>query len=238
MKWIGLLVLLWTASVSGETLEFTAPLQASQIMDIYASIHGQVRHISVQVGDSVAVGDTLAWLDNDESRLVEAAARISYQKMNSRLKRAEKVYAKGGISTQELESLQYDTEAARIRWKRALLDRHRTVIRSPMTGIVAECLIQNGNLASPQIRLFQIMVPDTLKADIFIPADKVDFVQPEQVVTAKVISSPDLLIQGKIMRISPVINPESGTCKALVIFPDAGNSIKPGTVVKVKFPNK
>ena len=36
------------------------------------------------------------------------------------------------------------------------------------------------------------------------------------------------------MRISPVLDPESGTCAVLAVFPGAGRRTKPGTMARVE----
>ena len=205
---------------------------------MYAAISVAVQRVAVQEGDTVAVGDTLVLLDATELRLIERSTRIALQKSHAQLSRAEQLHAKGGISTQTLESLQYDTEQARIRWQRAVLDLNRATILAPTAGIIAESHIQPGDLTTTRMLLFTVIGPDTLKAVLFIPADQLASIHLDQPVTASLLADSSQTITGTITHISPVINPESGTCSAVALFPDTSNTIKPGTVARVHINEK
>ncbi len=72
--------------------------------------------------------------------------------------------------------------------------------------------------------LFTIINPKDLKAELFIPSDQLTEIHLNQPVTASSLADSTKTINGTITHISPVINPESGTCRALAIFPGAGRS--------------
>ncbi len=73
--------------------------------DVHAGLTAQVQRVCVKQGDRVAAGDTLAMLDDGTLRLSETAVRVAYEKVKSRLKRAEQMQARGLISAQQLEDL-------------------------------------------------------------------------------------------------------------------------------------
>ena len=189
-------------------------------------------------GDTVAIGDTLALLDDIELQLIERSAQIAYQKDQNQLSRTEKLHAQGGISTQDLETLQYDTEQARIRWQRAGLDLDHATILAPATGIIAECHTHADDLTTPRMHLFTIIAPDDLKATLFVPVDQLASIHMDQPVTALSLADSTQIINGIIVRVSPIIDPESGTCRVLAIFPKAGRTIKPGTVARIQTAEK
>lgn len=215
-------------------LVLTATLEPAQSTAVYAAISGTVQRVTVQEGDTVVVGAPLALLESTELRLIERSACIAYQKAQNQLSRAEALHVKGGISTQTLESLQYDSEQARIRWQRAQLDLNRTTILTPTAGIIAECHTRASDITSPRLHLFTIINSDTLKVMLFIPADQLADICLNQPITASPIADSSQAISGIITHISPVIDPESGTCKAIAVFPNTSNTIKPGTVARVQ----
>jgi len=220
-------------TVADDQLILTTTLEPAQSTQVYARLSGVVQHVTVQEGDTVTAGDTLAVLDNTELRLIERSARISYQKAQTQLSRAEQLHAKGGISTQTLESLRYDAGIARIRWQRASLDLDRATILAPRGGVVSERHIHPGDQTTSGLLLFTIIAPDDLKAELFVPADQLNAIHPGLPVTASPVADSTQTIHGTIVHISPVINPQSGTSRALATFPDAGRTIKPGTVARV-----
>ena len=145
--------------------------------------------------------------------------------------------ARGLISLQQLEALASEAGEARIRLARARLDLSRTIALAPMAGLVAECKARVGDLASPRTLLFRIICPRDLKAEVFVPGNRLDGVRTGQAVTACPAGLPDLTVSGRIVRISLVVDPESGTCRAVAFFPNAGKRIRPGTLAHITFTN-
>lgn len=231
-------VLLWSTSAGAGDLELTVALEPARSVDVYARMTGQVERIAVLEGDRVAAGDTLALLEEGALRLAEAAAGVACRKAQGRLERAEQMWARGLISVQQVESIRYEAEAARIRREEARFALARAVVLAPMGGLVARCEVRIGELTSPGMLLFRIIDPEDLAAELFVPADRLDLVRPGQAVTARSTLSPVPLLTGRVLRISPVIEPESGTCRAMAAFPGAGKWVRPGTPVRVMLTNR
>ena len=226
-------VVLGASAADAGSLELTAPVCAASSADLYPGVSLRVRRTLVQEGDTVAAGDTLALLDDRELRLSEEAASLACRQSRQRLARARRAEARGLISSQDLESLECTAEADRVRWERARLDLSRTVVLAPISGVVSRCVARAGDLTSPRAVLFQIIVPDDLQAELFVPADLLGHVRPGQPVSAASTVPPERTFSGRIVRVSPVIDPRSGTCKVVVHFPRAGRALKPGTLVRV-----
>ena len=233
MRYLWILALLWTGAARADDLELVAPLQPAVTAEVVAAMSGRIRCVCVAEGDRVAAGDTLALLDGAALRLTHAAADLNYRKIRDRLDRAEQIAARGLISAQQLETLRCDAEAARIRRQQVRLDLSRTAVLSPMTGLIAECAVREGDPTSPSTRLFRVIKPDDLTADLFIPPDRLDGLTPGQKATASPVRLPDLHLPGHIARISPIIDPDSGTCRVIAIFPGAGTHVRPGTLANI-----
>ena len=233
MRWLCLVVVFQVETSLAVGLELTAPLLPARSADVRARMSGVVETILVAEGDRVSEADTLALLDDGDLRLSYAAADVAFREARTRLSRAEEMHAKGLISTQQLEALRYDAEAARIRLRRARDDLSRTVVLAPMAGVIAECPVQAEDLTSPRTLLFRVIDSEDLVADLFVPADSLDGVSPGLPVQASVMTSSGVAIQGTVLRLSPLIDPDSGTCRAVALFPGAGRRIRPGALARV-----
>ena len=233
MRYLWILALLWTGAAHAGDLALVAPLQPALTAEVVAAMSGRIRCVCVTEGDRVAAGDTLALLDGAKLRLAQAAADVSYRKAKDRLDRAEMAGARGLLSAQQVEALRCDAEAASIRLQQARLALSRTVILSPMTGLIAECAVREGDSTSPSTHLFRVIKPDDLTADLFIPPDRLDDLTIGQKATACPVRLPDLRLPGHIARISPIIDPDSGTCRVIVLFPGAGTHVRPGTLATI-----
>ena len=232
MNYLWVLLGLVSPSV-GESLVMQAPLEAAASAPVFAFRNGVVKQVFGQTGDRVAAGDTLALLDDQVLRLEEETAQLALQKVQQRLTRTRALHASGGISVQDVEALAFEVRTAQIRCQKARMEREKTVIVASMSGLLSECGIQAGEQVAAGKVCFRIIDPEDLKAELFVAVDRLAWVKLGQRVMAQSPASPELRLQGTVVRISPVVDPESGRCAVRVCFPGAGARLKPGTVVDV-----
>ena len=216
-----------------EVLSMPAALEAAESALVFALRSGVVRTVRAQVGDCVAAGDTLAWLDDEDLWLEEEAAQLALQQTEKRLARVRVLHEQGGVSTQDLETLAFAVQTARIRHRKAVTERERAVIRAPISGVLAAAEIVPGERIAAGKTCFRIIDTTDLQAELFLAVDQLADVTLGQEVTARLPATPAMRLQGQVVRISPIVDPESGRCAVRVRFPGAGKVLKPGTVVDV-----
>ncbi len=231
---MAVLLLLSVTVAQAADLVFTVPLEAAQSAEVYTLLAGQVKCMAVEEGKTVAEGDTLFWLEDAQLRLTEEEARLAHEQTQRLLARTLQLSQRIGLSAQEVEEARYQAETARIRHQRAQLDLSRAVILAPISGQVADCQVQAGSLTSPRQVLCRLIQAEDLKVELFIPADQVEGVRLHQEVMAWPSSTPAQRLTGRLVRLSPVVDPHSGRCRAEALFPGAGRRLKPGTVAQVR----
>jgi len=211
-----------------------ASLEAAVSASVFALRSGVVNAVRGRIGQVVCAGDTLAVLEEGALRLEEEAARLALEQGRRRLGRVRLLHAIGGISAQDLEGLEFAVKAAEIRWRRARLDRQQALITAPMDGILAGIDIEVGERITAGKACFQIIDPTDLKAELFIPVDQLAEVEEGQEVVGWPLADPEQRLRGFVAGISPVVDAESGRCQVLILFPEAGEKCKPGTLVQVE----
>ena len=233
--WIGLLMLLSALPVSAgaEPWEATATLEAARSEIVYVYLASVVRDVTVEVGDRVRAGDTLAWLDGEALRLQAESVRLAHQQAQRWLSRVRSLHPQGGLSTVELEELEMKAVTAHLRYQQVQLDLARTILTASMEGIVAERHVDPGMATSPRMAAFRLIDPQDLQAELFIPADQLGEIRKGHVVTARAASLHQPL-PGQLTLVSPTVDPASGTCRVLARFPNAGQQLRPGSVVRVQ----
>jgi RND family efflux transporter MFP subunit len=147
----------------------TASLEAFPATDLCALTDALIQQVRVDEGDWVQPGDTLVLLDRSELALARERANFLARRRQAYLDRAEALHAQGGISAQDLETLRYQAEDARLRCAQAELDLSRTVLRAPCAGQVAECRAEPGHVASTGQVLLVLIDPTDLRADVYLP---------------------------------------------------------------------
>ncbi|MCC7265318.1 MAG: efflux RND transporter periplasmic adaptor subunit [Candidatus Latescibacteria bacterium] len=231
-----LIALVCATAWSQEDQEWTVALEPAHAVQVCALIAGQVVRVAVQEGALVNTGDTLLCLDDTDLCLAEAEYRIAYERSQRFLDRVQQLNQHALLSAQELEDAQYQAQAAQLRWQRAQLELQRTHILAPQRGLVAQCAVQVGELTTVRQVLLQIIDPIDLQAKLFLPLDQLSALRLHQPVTAQVPATGQHL-KGRIERISPLSDPQSGRCAVQVRFPQAGPRLKPGTLIQVQLTN-
>jgi len=232
-----LLLLLSPLPARAQDLVLTVPLEAARTTPVYAQLAGTVRTLLAQEGQIVAAADTLILLDDTELRLAAEEYRLAYLRAQRFLDRVQQLQQRSLLSAQELEDAQYQAQTAHLRLQRTQLDLSRAVILAPVAGQVADLQAQPGSLTSPRQALCQLLQAQDLKASLFIPVDQIAGLRLQQPVTAWPAAAPQAAqepLQGYLTRLSPLVDPQSGSCRAEALFPGAGRHLRPGTLVQVK----
>ena len=205
-------LLSWVVPALAEPLVMPAALEAAESARVFALRNGVVQTVRVQVGEHIAQGDTLAWLEDGDLRLEEEAALLVLEQTERRLARVRVLHEQGGVSTQDLEALEFAVKTARIRFRKAVTERASAVVRAPLSGVVAEVNLTAGERVAAGKVCFRIIDATDLQAELFVAVDQLADVALGQAVTAQLPAAPTPRLQGRVVRISPIVDPESGRC--------------------------
>lgn len=151
---------------------------ASKIQpQVAAQIMGRVVAVKVQAGDQVQAGQLLALIDDQEvrARLGQAeenlaAVTAQYQQAVKDLHRFQNLVARKVVPVRELDQVKarHDTLQAQVQQARQAVQEARTYLNytrvvAPVAGIVAEKLVDPGDLATPGKPLFTLFDPAGLQ---------------------------------------------------------------------------
>lgn len=203
-------------------------------VEVLPKATGICARVLVEEGDRVEKGDTLAQLDDSQPRLAEIQARISRDKLNARLKRAERMLNEELLSDEEFEEIRYQYEAANAEWKMAKIRFEDTTITAPISGTIAQRNVKAGMNVTLATSLFRIVDFDSLIATIFVPELNMGNLGIGQDVIVSADAVPGKQFDGKIKRVSPVVDPASGTIKVTVDLSRNSAELVPGIFVRVK----
>ena len=235
-------------------------LAASDTAVVLAERDGRVLNVSVQEGNFVSTGDTLAQLDDQEQReriqlaeLEVSRLKVDAQQIESLIKLnkseldRELLLAKQGlISTREVEQAQYKLdqslheyekaklaiESALGRLKQVKLESKKSLVRAPTTGIVTRRYISVGSNAVKDEKLFEVAELSKIELRFRVPQNVGDRLRPGQVLEVSSADSGSPSAKASITRIDPVADPTSNTFGYVAHVIGKSNLI-PGTTVYV-----
>jgi membrane fusion protein (multidrug efflux system) len=211
----------------------TASIEANNEADVVAKVGGEVRQIFVEEGDAVREGQVLARLDGDRLRLDAAQTEANLRKLERDYKRQLELSEKGLVAKGTAENAKYDLDALRAAYDSARLELGYTEIRAPIPGVVSARHIKVGNTIKPNDPTFRVTNLDPLLAYVHVPEKEFRKLAPGQPADVVVDALGGERFVGTISRISPTVDPQTGTFRARVEVADATRHLKPGMFARV-----
>lgn len=211
----------------------TAPIEAYAEADVIAKVAGEVRTILVEEGDDVKKGQVLARLDGDRLRLElnESSARLG--KLRRDYERNVDLSKKGLISEGDFENIKYEMEALQATHNLASLELDYTQVRAPIDGVISERYIKLGSTLSINDPIFRVTGFDPLVAYLHIPEREFSNIATGQSVAIDIdaLSGPPVVTT--VARVSPIVDPATGTFKITIEIFDESRRIKPGMFARI-----
>jgi membrane fusion protein (multidrug efflux system) len=222
-----------TGEISSYLL-FNSTIETEAAVEIFPQISGMVERVAVEEGDRVEFGDTLVAIEDDQLRIANREAQVNLDYQQTGYKRTEEMFRRKLISDQEFETRKYELEQARLRVERTQLDLAHAAILAPFSGVITERYVQVGARVGSGSKLYDLIKLDDMIARVFVPGQYLSAINNGQqsVITSEFL--PDKSFKGWVKRISPVVDPRSGTFKVTVGVRDRFEYLRPGLFVSVR----
>lgn len=211
----------------------TATVEAEEETEVVAKVGGVVEKIMVEEGDYVNAGDIIAKLDDEKIAVQFAQAKANLNKLESNYQRSEDLHKKNLISTEGFQQAKYEYEHQKATYELAVLDLQYTSIRTPISGVVAERLIKVGNMILPNQAVYRVSGLDPLIAVLHMPERQLAKLRVGQKATLSVDAFGKSEFTGRIKRISPVVDPATGTIKVTLEMHDPSRQLRPGMFARI-----
>ncbi len=221
-----------TGSISA-VFSGTANLEAENEATVVAKVSGTIKRIKVEEGDYVKMGQILAKLDDEQLKFKLNQAKANLEKIRNDDARSEKLFKKNLISADAFDKVKYEFEALKAAHDLATLELDYSGIRAPISGIIAERFVKEGNMININEPTFKITDFDPLHAILHVPERHLSKLKTGQEVDLKADALDGILFSGHIKRISPVVDPNTGTFKVTIEVADNSNKLKPGMFGRV-----
>lgn len=206
----------------------TAPLEAFGEAEVIAKVGGEVRELLVEEGDVVRAGDVLARLDGDRLRLELKQSEANLRKLERDYKRNIELHEKGLVSPGAFENIKYDLDALKAAYELARLQLSYTEIRAPIDGVISERYIKVGNTIAANEPTYHLSDLDPLIAYLHVPEREYKKLAAGQIAGIQVDALGKQIFSGLVSRVSPVVDPDTGTFKVTIEINDEEGRLKPG----------
>jgi len=216
------------ASYSG-----TAAIEAFAEADVIAKVGGEVRQILAEEGDHVRAGQILAVLDGDRLRLELAQTEANMKKLDREYKRNLDLHEKGLVSVGAIENIKYELDALKAGYDRAKLELSYVQLRAPIDGVVSVRYIKVGNTLNANDKTFRVTTLKPLIIYLHAPEKEYRKIRAGQPSLIEVDALKGKSFPAVVARVSPIVDPTSGTFKITIEVEDLTGELKPGMFGRV-----
>ncbi len=232
-------------------LEVTANVISLDVVDLMPERAEPVEKVLVEEGAQVDKGQPLAVLRNDVCKMALSDAQVKLEEARNQWEKTKRDYQRNQtlfkgengqrlISDKELEQSHQDMisaetayKAAKVVLDRAEWDLGHCTLRSPIAGTIAVRDISVGDMTALGLRAFQVVDQSSPRAVFYRPQRELSQLRVGQPLTATSEALPGVDIPGHIERISPTVDPQSGTVKVTAKLEPKGVKIPIGVLVRI-----
>jgi len=213
---------------SARLVNFVGTLYGNQEVTLASQVEGQIKSLSVDLGDQVATGQVLAQIDDDQwrARLREADATLAKARADEA--RGRQLIDGKVISAQEYESMKTRVDVAQAQRDTMTVSIRHARVESPITGAVAKRFVSAGEYVHPGSQLFSLVAEDPLKLRGDVPERFAHELQVDQTVQVRVDAFAESVFAGRLARISPASNPENRSVAVEALVDNHDRKLKPG----------
>ena len=247
--------------------DFTAsgPIVVENQLDVSAQREGIVTRVIAEVSRHVRRGEVLATLDDRQIAADRDAAAAKVKSLEADVKgweyetkvlqadldRDEQMMKAQLITEQQLEHARYKVEADKFETERARqnlinaqaslqslqLELEKTRIAAPFDGVVARRYVRAGQKVAVGDRIFWVTAVAPLRIRFTLPERFAGRVQNGDSLSITSADVPSELHAAKIISVSPVVDPASGTIEAVAEVVGDSGALRPGMTATVRFKN-
>ena len=205
-------------------LKLAAHTEASEAVMVRARTGGEVLETPGREGAAVRKGDVLCRLDEGPRPARLAAARAAAASARRDYEAGRKLFAGRHIPESRLKQLRALLDTALAQVRQYELDLSYTVIRAPISGILARQAAKRGDLLTPGAPCARIVALDPLKVIANASEREVGGIRAGQKATARLITGREL--QGTISYIAPQADPATRTFRVELTARNPGGAAR------------
>ena len=240
----------------------SGPLVAEQQADVAAQRDGRVVKVAVDIGDHVRKGQLMASLDDrelhaacDEEKAKVASLKAQVKEWQSEqqveeadLRRADALRADRILSDEDWEHVKYklaetvsevaryqaDEVGAEAKLQAANLQLAQSQIVAPFAGVVGRRSLRMAQEVKAGDVLFWITASAPLHVLFTVPESTMRAFGRGATLMLTTEDYPTLRQKGRVSRVSPVVDPASGSVQVIGEVIDPSPLLKPGMTMQVR----
>jgi RND family efflux transporter MFP subunit len=217
-------------------------LQAERSATIRAEVGGSVLQTYAEEGERVARGKLLVRIEDTAARDQVLSARSGLRTAEQaavlarrNAERSSRLAEAGAISERDLETANVTASTAEAQRadaaaRLALAEKQlaSTQVTAPLNGVVSERAVSGGDVVQPGSPLYTVIDPSSMRLEAAVPASRLSELRLDAPVEFSVNGYPGRVFLGRVSRINPAADPQTGQVEIMVTIPNAAGSLVGG----------
>lgn len=245
-----------------EQLTVVGNLIGAQTVEVVSKVNGRLQDVLVRIGDRVSKGQVLANVEDREIReqVKQAEASFEVAQATIRQREADLKFAETNLARsknlfdrqllprqtlddsearQQASVAQLDLARAQFEQAKARLEELRitlanTRILSPVDGFVGKRNLDAGAYVSSNVPVASVVDIRIVRLQANLVEKDIRRVETGAAAVVDVDAFPGETFNGRVARVSPVLDPATRTATMEIEIPNVDNRLKPGMYARVR----
>ncbi len=207
-------------------------LEAENEVDLVARLAGPIVELKVEEGQRVRKGQLLARIDDREMRAALEVSEVRREETQLSYERVKRLFGSELVSQETVDQALANYQSAQGDHERLRVQLHYTEITAPFSGLIVNRYVKFAEHLSINQALFRLSDFDPLLCPIQVPEREIPRLRRGQPARLEVEAWPGEAFSAEVLRISPVVNAETGTVKVTLEVEGQGR-LRPGMFASV-----
>ncbi len=210
-----------------KTMLYSGEITGIRQSEVKSLLMDEIHRITVRLGDRVVRNQVVAELDTTNALAKYNQAKAALELYEKTYQRLKNVYEAGGISRQKLDEALTQLSAGRADF---IASRNAVKLTAPISGIVTEITVKEGESPVMGMPLMKIAQLDTVRLIIQVGAEDISLFRRGDPAKIRL----DRIYPGVVDQVSASANTISRHFKVEILIPNPDQTIQPGMYLEAE----
>ena len=217
-----------------QSIKYTGDIGAEFDVKVFSKIPDRIEKYYVDEGDYIAKGAPIARIFATTIEAALDAARAQEANIKVEFERAERLNRENVMSAQQFDLIKTQYEAAKANLTSASSAMRDATVPAPISGIIGKRYYENGDMVNMAVPLVSIVQMEKVKTTFDATEEDMGKLALGQKAYITVRSYPDRKFEGKVVKISPVLDPLTRMASVEVLLDNKEKLLKPGMYAEIE----
>lgn len=184
-----------TSETFSSDFEVNGTFEPSQEVMLVSDVNGRITSLKIDEGSAVQKGQLILTVDNQLLQNQLKSLQLNLDKSKRDLARMQNLLADGGVTQTQFEEAKLGLEGLEIQIESLKKQIADTYMKSPITGVVNDLMIENGSYLAPGTPVANLVNTNPIRLKVFLTEEQVVLVKSGQKVkiTADVLAGKEFI---------------------------------------------